>query len=202
MHVLYRSSSRTRITIVNRHRLICSTSSIGNAQNYLDRSLEWESKNRQPKNREKVVFLFFFVFLSLFLFFFYYVKLKIFVTRLVVLFRKRNQISVWQAERGDWRDCFKLIYVNCAYFTQYIYICNMVYRAWRNLCTYSGSGSPSASHSITNCLSLSLPTCATLKSTSSVGGCLVNRGGELSRGREKDQEECERYSVQKSRYSM
>lgn len=64
----------------------------------------------------------------------------------------------------------------------------MVYRAWNPgyVCTYSGSGCPSASHSIMNGLSLSLFCCATLKSSSSVGGCLVIRGGELSTERERE----------------
>lgn len=46
--------------------------------------------------------------------------------------------------------------------------------------TYVGSGVPSASHSIMNGLSLSFVACATLNSSSSVGGCLIMRGGELT----------------------
>lgn len=45
--------------------------------------------------------------------------------------------------------------------------------------TYSGSGCPSASHSIMNGLSLSLFCCATLKSNSPGAGCLVILGGRL-----------------------
>lgn len=51
--------------------------------------------------------------------------------------------------------------------------------------TYFGDGSPSASHSMTKGLSFS-PGCATWNSISSVGGCLMMRGGEWTvRGEEK-----------------
>lgn len=62
------------------------------------------------------------------------------------------------------------------------------------MCTYSGSGCPSASHSIMNGLSLSLFCCATLKSNSSVGGCLMIRGGELSEKNNKEEKQQHQYS--------
>ena len=43
--------------------------------------------------------------------------------------------------------------------------------------TYVGAGSPSASHSMINGLSLSSALVFTRKSNSSVGGCLMIRGG-------------------------
>lgn len=48
------------------------------------------------------------------------------------------------------------------------------------LSTYVGSGWPSASHSIINGLSLSFDCTATLNKSSSVGGCLMMRGGEFT----------------------
>lgn len=50
---------------------------------------------------------------------------------------------------------------------------------------YLGSGFPSASHSMMNGLSLSLFCTATLKSSSSVGGCLIIRGGEFTENKVK-----------------
>lgn len=50
----------------------------------------------------------------------------------------------------------------------------------KNKFTYDGSGWPSASHSITNGLSLSFDCTATLNNNSSVGGCLTIRGGEFT----------------------
>lgn len=49
--------------------------------------------------------------------------------------------------------------------------------------TYFGDGSPSASHSMMKGLSFS-PCCATWNSISSVGGCLMMRGGEWTEGGE------------------
>ena len=45
------------------------------------------------------------------------------------------------------------------------------------LSTYTGAGSPSASHSITKGLSFSSALAFTLNNTSSVGGCLIMYGG-------------------------
>lgn len=53
--------------------------------------------------------------------------------------------------------------------------------------TNLGAGSPSASHSIINGLSLSLPSVATLYNNSSVGGCLVIKGGECTVKKRKKQ---------------
>lgn len=56
-------------------------------------------------------------------------------------------------------------------------ICSLVRRLRMDF-TYFGAGSPSASHSIKNGLSFSLDWTATWYSSSSVGGCLIIRGGE------------------------
>lgn len=74
------------------------------------------------------------------------------------------------------------VFSRSLFFYDFIYLfLNFEGRNYKNyIVTYVGSGVPSASHSIMNGLSLSFVACATLNSSSSVGGCLMMRGGELT----------------------